>query len=108
MNGNYHEIVKQPKMTKPAGATNTNGLLTTNVRTSNEAAMSNTITPHAGAGLSHPSKVVLPHVRRYTEEELSRLDPFLQMLHRERREMLYRFKLALEAAGVEYVEADHE
>ncbi|EBW6550026.1 hypothetical protein NEC53_002377 [Salmonella enterica] len=54
-----------------------------------------------------PQKVILPHVRRYTEEELSRLDPFVQVLHRERREMLCRFKQALEKAGIEYVEADH-
>ncbi|ASG86692.1 hypothetical protein [Salmonella enterica] len=55
-----------------------------------------------------PQKVILPHVRRYTEEEVSRLDPFLQMLHRERRELLQCFKQSLDAAGVEYMEADHE
>lgn len=69
--------------------------------------MSNTITPQTGAALSQPSKVILPYVRRYTEAELSLLDPFLQMLHRERREMLCRFKEALKAAGVEYVEVEH-
>lgn len=53
---------------------------------------------------SHPQKVILPHVRRLSEEELSHLDPFLQMLHRERREMLCRFKAALDTAGVEYRE----
>lgn len=55
---------------------------------------------------SHPQKVILPHVRRLSEAEFSCLDPFLQMLHRERREMLCRFKQALDAAGVEYMEGN--
>ncbi|MER3141057.1 hypothetical protein [Salmonella enterica] len=54
-----------------------------------------------------PQKVILPHVRRYTEEEQSYLDPFVLALYRERREMLQRFKQALDVAGVAYVEADH-
>ena len=53
-------------------------------------------------------RVVLPYVRRYSEEELNRLDSCLQMMQRERRELLYRFKKALEAAGVEYVESSYE
>ncbi|EJH7012408.1 ash family protein [Salmonella enterica] len=57
---------------------------------------------------SHPQKVILPHVRRLSEEAQSHLDPFRLALYRERRELLCRFKQALEAAGVEYVEADHE
>lgn len=56
----------------------------------------------------HPSKVILPYVRRKSAEELSYLDPFLLALYRERREMLQRFKQALDAAGVEYMEADHD
>lgn len=57
---------------------------------------------------THPKKVVLPYVRRYSAEVQAALDPFVLVLYRERREMLQRFKQALEAAGVEYVEADHE
>ncbi|MGU9774818.1 hypothetical protein ACV3J7_00130 [Salmonella enterica] len=55
-----------------------------------------------------PQKVILPYVRRLSEEAQSHLDPFCLALYRERREMLQRFKDALNAAGVEYVEADHE
>ncbi|EGB0929065.1 hypothetical protein H6Y00_004560 [Escherichia coli] len=55
----------------------------------------------------NPEKVILPYVRRYSAETESTLDPFVLALYRERREMLQRFKQALEAAGVEYVEADH-
>ncbi|EAQ5909485.1 hypothetical protein AC331_19615 [Salmonella enterica subsp. enterica] len=53
-------------------------------------------------------KVVLPHVRRLPETIVDCLDPFCAALYRERRELLLRFKEALDAAGVEYVEVDHE
>lgn len=57
---------------------------------------------------THPKKVVLPHVRRIPEDVQATLDPFILALYRERRELLCRFKQALEAAGVEYVEADYD
>ncbi|EDF9813695.1 hypothetical protein B5B23_13085 [Salmonella enterica subsp. enterica serovar Tennessee] len=53
-------------------------------------------------------KVVLPYVRRLPETIVACLDPFCAALYRERRELLHRFKEVLDAAGVEYVEADHE
>ncbi|ECF5917026.1 hypothetical protein FNH55_07570 [Salmonella enterica subsp. salamae] len=53
-------------------------------------------------------KVVLPHVRRLPETIVNCLDPFCAVLYRERRELLHRFKEALDAAGIEYVEAEHE
>lgn len=58
--------------------------------------------------LSQPTKVILPYVRSVPEEIKTRLDPFILALHRQRCEMLHSFKLALEAAGVEYMEADHD
>lgn len=58
--------------------------------------------------IEQPQKVILPHVRRYSAEVEATLDPFVLALYRERREMLHRFKKALEAAGVEYMEAGHE
>ncbi|MDO3814996.1 hypothetical protein PL222_04790 [Salmonella enterica] len=57
---------------------------------------------------SQPTKVIRPYVRPVPEEIETRLDPFILALHRERCEMLCRFKLALEAAGVEFMEADHD
>lgn len=44
------------KTAKPAGATNTNGLLTTNVIETNEVAMSNRITPRKGRAALGPNK----------------------------------------------------
>lgn len=55
----------------------------------------------------HPVKVILPHVRRIPDDVQANFDPFLLALYRERREMLQRFKQALDAAGVEYVGACH-
>lgn len=43
-------------MTKPAGATNTNGPLTTSVTTDNEAAMKNSTTHPQGRDLHNPNK----------------------------------------------------
>ncbi|EKH9632808.1 host cell division inhibitor Icd-like protein [Salmonella enterica] len=58
---------------------------------------------------SEPAIVAIPHVRRLSEEVLSYLDPDLLSVYRERRELLARFKAALNAAGVAFVEgADHE
>ncbi len=58
---------------------------------------------------THPKKVVLPHVRRYSAEVEATLDPFVLALYRERQEMLQRFKNALIAAGVEfYVEEESQ
>ncbi|HAJ6270347.1 TPA: hypothetical protein HMW22_23600 [Escherichia coli] len=68
--------------------------------------MFNPLDNHKAAALN-PEKVILPYVRRYSAETESTLDPFVLALYCERREMLQRFKQALEAAGVEYVEADH-
>ncbi|ELU4452029.1 hypothetical protein ACSRCJ_20660 [Salmonella enterica] len=68
--------------------------------------MFNPLDNRKAAGHS-PEKVILPYVRRYSSEIEATLDPFVLVLYRERREMLQRFKQALEAAGVEYVEADH-
>lgn len=64
----------------------------------------------SGKPVSHPeNRVTLPHVRRLSPEAQASLDPFLLALYRERREMLQRFKGALDAAGVEYYEeANHE
>lgn len=56
----------------------------------------------------HPSKVILPYVRRKSAEEQSHLDPFLLAPYRERREMLQRFKQALDLAAIEHMEADNE
>ncbi len=59
-------------------------------------------TPHRCQGV-----VLLPFVRRYPADIEATLDPFVLALYRERREMLCRFKQALDVAGVAYVEADH-
>lgn len=59
-------------------------------------------TPHRCQGV-----VLLPFVRRYPAYIEATLDPFVLALYRERREMLCRFKQALDVAGVAYVEADH-
>ncbi len=59
-------------------------------------------TPHRCQGV-----VLLPFVRRYPAEIETTLDPLVLALYRERREMLCRFKQALDVAGVAYVEADH-
>lgn len=57
---------------------------------------------------SQSTKVILPYICPVPEETKTRLDPFILALHRQRCEMLHSFKLALEAAGVEYMEADHD
>lgn len=58
--------------------------------------------------LSQPTKVILPYIHPVPEETKTRLDPFILALHQQRCEMLHSFKLALEAAGVEYMEAKHD
>ncbi|WP_436882857.1 host cell division inhibitor Icd-like protein [Enterobacter asburiae] len=53
---NFTLSLWEAKMTKPAGATNTNGPLTTTVNVDNEAAMKNSITHPQGRDSHNPKK----------------------------------------------------
>lgn len=93
-------VLQLIKTAKPGSVGALTGPLTNNVMETNAMA-----TPQCNQ--TQLKKVVLPHVRRLPAVVEACLDPFSLVLYRERHDMLHSFKLALEAAGVEYEEADH-